>query len=194
MTNRSTLSVSAGLVAVSVVVAGLWVSQGLRSGADRDRRPSSAAQSASEGQSIRTVYPGPLSGPAQGNSPLPQAGTIAAPPPVAAAPALASSTPPPDLRSSPIEPTPPEQQSDSTPITVATAETAATSSENQPASAGPGADLNTASVKELNALGAGMIGRRIIAFRPYASPEDLVTKRILKQADYEIIKAAVTVR
>ncbi|WP_244424632.1 hypothetical protein [Methylobacterium nodulans] len=49
-------------------------------------------------------------------------------------------------------------------------------------------------MEELNALGAGMIGRRIIAFRPYASPEDLVTKRVLKRADYEIIKAAVVVR
>src|SRR4051794_12472064 len=115
MMNRSTLSICAGLVAVSMVLAGLWVTHGLRSDADRDRRPSSAAQSASEKQSIRTVYPGPLSGPAEGNSPLPQAGTIAAPPPVAAAPALASSsTSSPDLRSSPIEPTPPEQQSDST--------------------------------------------------------------------------------
>src|SRR4051794_28100899 len=99
MMNRSTLSICAGLVAVSAVVAGLWV-HGLHSGSDRDRRPSSAVQSPSEGQSIRTVYPGPLSGPAQGNSPLPQAGTIAAPPPVAAAPALASSSASPDLRSS----------------------------------------------------------------------------------------------
>ena len=194
MMNRTTLSVSAGLVAVSAVVAGLWISHGLRSGADRDRGPSSAAQSAPEGQSIRTVYPGPLSGPAQGISPLPQAGTIAAPPPVAVAPALASSSASPDLRSSPIEPTPPEQQSDSAPITVAAAETAAITSENQPAPSGPGTDLNTASVKELNALGAGMIGRRIIAFRPYASPEDLVSRRVLKKADYEIIKAAITAR
>src|SRR3954469_7750187 len=118
MTTRSTLSVSAGVAAVSVVLAGLWASHGLRSGADRDRRPSSAVQSAPEGQSIRTVYPGPLSGPAQGISPPPQNEMTAATPP-AAAPALASSSASPDLRSSPIEPTPPEQQSDTTPITVA---------------------------------------------------------------------------
>ncbi|MER2264502.1 helix-hairpin-helix domain-containing protein [Methylobacterium oxalidis] len=64
----------------------------------------------------------------------------------------------------------------------------------EPAASGSGIDLNTASVEELNALGAGMIGRRIIAFRPYASPEDLVIRRVLKRGDYEIIKAAVAVR
>ncbi|MBP2498798.1 DNA uptake protein ComE-like DNA-binding protein [Methylobacterium sp. PvP062] len=70
----------------------------------------------------------------------------------------------------------------------------ASGSGQPPASPGQGVDLNTASVEELNALGAGMIGRRIIAFRPYASPEDLVTRRVLKKADYEAIKAAVAVR
>ncbi len=59
---------------------------------------------------------------------------------------------------------------------------------------GGSVDLNTASVEQLNALGAGMIGRRIIEFRPYAAPEDLVTRRVLKRADYETIKAAVTAR
>ncbi|MGH1571816.1 ComEA family DNA-binding protein [Methylobacterium sp. P31] len=63
-----------------------------------------------------------------------------------------------------------------------------------PATTGGSVDLNTASVEQLNALGAGMIGRRIIEFRPYASPEDLVTRRVLKRADYETIKAAITAR
>jgi len=49
-------------------------------------------------------------------------------------------------------------------------------------------------VEELNALGAGMIGRTIVANRPYISPEDLVDRRILKKADFEAIRAAVTVR
>jgi hypothetical protein len=44
------------------------------------------------------------------------------------------------------------------------------------------------------ALGAGMTGRRIMASRPYASPEDLVTKRFLKKVDLGIIKAAITAR
>jgi hypothetical protein len=192
MTSRSTLSVFAGLAAVSAVLASLWASHGLRSGADRDRRPSSVAQSTPAGQSIRTVYPGPQSGPAQRITPPPQNEATAQTPPAAAL-ALASSSP--DLRSSPIEPTPPEQQSAGTSMSGSTTETAAAPpSGNQPASAGSGTDLNTASVEALNALGAGMIGRRIIAFRPYASPEDLVSRRVLKKADYELIKAAVSVR
>lgn len=192
MSARSILTVSAALAAVSVVVAGVWLSHGFRSGADRDRRPSSAAQPAPEGQSVRTVYPGPLSGPAQRISPPPQnepAATI----PAAAAPTVASSSVAPTAGSVPPELTPPENQGGSTP-TVATPESKAPSSSRPPASAGPTVDLNTASVEELNVLGAGMIGRRIIAFRPYASPEDLLTKRVLKRADYEAIKAAVTVR
>ncbi|GEP07905.1 hypothetical protein MOX02_59430 [Methylobacterium oxalidis] len=72
---------------------------------------------------------------------------------------------------------------------MASASTAA-----EPAASGTSIDLNTASVEELNALGAGMIGRRIIAFRPYASPEDLVNRRVLKRSDFEVIKTAITVR
>jgi hypothetical protein len=54
-------------------------------------------------------------------------------------------------------------------------------------------DLNGASVEELNAIpGAGLIGRAIVRGRPYASPEDLVTKRILNRASYERIKDHVT--
>jgi len=55
-------------------------------------------------------------------------------------------------------------------------------------------DLNTATVEQLNALGAGMIGKRILEFRPYASTAELLTRRVLKRADYETIKGAVTVR
>jgi DNA uptake protein ComE-like DNA-binding protein len=73
-------------------------------------------------------------------------------------------------------------------------DTATNSADDPSAPPGGSVDLNTASVEQLNALGAGMIGRRIIEFRPYASPEDLVTRRVLKRADYETIKAAVTAR
>ena len=55
-------------------------------------------------------------------------------------------------------------------------------------------DLNSASIEQLNALGAGMIGKRIVEFRPYPMPEDLVTRRVLKKSDYEAIRSAVTVR
>ncbi|WP_133123171.1 ComEA family DNA-binding protein, partial [Methylobacterium frigidaeris] len=56
-------------------------------------------------------------------------------------------------------------------------------------------DLNTASLAELNGLrGGGMIGRAIIAKRPYTSPSDLLSKRVLSRATYEKIKDQVTVR
>nr|WP_043747769.1 helix-hairpin-helix domain-containing protein [Methylobacterium nodulans] len=196
---RSTLSVCAGIVAVSAIVAGFWTSHGHRSHAGRESQPLTVSQLASQqrstpdGQPIRTVYPGPLGGSAQPISPPPQSGAVAESAPPAAAPAVASSAAPQTAQIAPPELTPPQEQGDSTLTTGVTTETAAVPS-NPPAPSGPGTDLNTASVEELNALGAGMIGRRIIAFRPYASPEDLVTKRVLKRADYEIIKAAVVVR
>ncbi|GJD52592.1 hypothetical protein OPKNFCMD_5358 [Methylobacterium crusticola] len=56
-------------------------------------------------------------------------------------------------------------------------------------------DLNTASLGELNGLrGGGMIGRAIIAGRPYNAPGDLLSKRILSRGTYERIKDQVTVR
>src|SRR4051794_10963055 len=94
-----------------------------------------------EGQSIRTVYPGPLSGPAQRISSTPQNETPAAPPPPAAAPALASSPVPTASRSAPPELSAPQMQADSAPISGATMETGAAPSD-QPAPVGPGADLN----------------------------------------------------
>ncbi|TXN75479.1 helix-hairpin-helix domain-containing protein [Methylobacterium sp. WL18] len=55
-------------------------------------------------------------------------------------------------------------------------------------------DLNSASVEQLNALGAGMIGKRIVEFRPYVSVDELLARRVLKRSDYEAIKGAVTVK
>jgi DNA uptake protein ComE-like DNA-binding protein len=66
-------------------------------------------------------------------------------------------------------------------------------------SAGPRAlaviDLNTASVADLNRLrGGGAIGRAIVAKRPYASVDQLLSKRVLSRGVYERIKDQVTVR
>lgn len=56
-------------------------------------------------------------------------------------------------------------------------------------------DLNTASFEKLNALkGAGPLGRAIIKGRPYASVEDLVTRKVMRRSVYEKIKDQVTVR
>ena len=55
-------------------------------------------------------------------------------------------------------------------------------------------DLNTASFEALNTLkGAGPVGRAIIKGRPYASTEELVTKKVLRRNVYEKIKDQVTV-
>ncbi|WP_246685715.1 helix-hairpin-helix domain-containing protein, partial [Methylobacterium sp. WL103] len=56
-------------------------------------------------------------------------------------------------------------------------------------------DLNTASVADLNGLrGGGSIGRAIIQRRPYASIDQLLSKRVLSRATYDKIKDQVTVR
>ena len=67
------------------------------------------------------------------------------------------------------------------------------------ADAGPRAvalvDLNTASVADLNRLqGGGTIGRAIVAKRPYASVDQLLSKRVLSRAVYDRIREQVTVR
>ena len=53
-------------------------------------------------------------------------------------------------------------------------------------------DLNTASVAELNGLGGGMIGRAIVAGRPYRSAEDLLAKRVLTRGTFAQIKGQVS--
>lgn len=54
-------------------------------------------------------------------------------------------------------------------------------------------DLNSASIDQLNNLGAGRIGRAIVRGRPYASREDLLRKRILSRPAYERVQRQVTV-
>ncbi len=60
--------------------------------------------------------------------------------------------------------------------------------------AGGRLDLNKASVAELNGLGVGMIGRAVVAGRPYSTSEDLLSKRVLNRATYARIKDQVAVR
>lgn len=56
-------------------------------------------------------------------------------------------------------------------------------------------DLNAASFEELNSLrNAGSLGRAIIKGRPYASVEDLVTRKIVRRSVYDKIKNQVAVR
>jgi hypothetical protein len=55
-------------------------------------------------------------------------------------------------------------------------------------------NLNRASLQELNSLGAGLIGRRIIYGRPYSSPEDLLDRRVLNMRDFARVRDRVAVR
>lgn len=175
---RFVLSISAGLAVVSVVLAALWISHGPRPQPDQARRTAAVPISQqpqrldSRGQAIRTIATGPSPGSEAGDPRPPQAKGGVDPAPDAGSPArLADVAPAPGLRT----------------------DTAANAAAD-PAAPGGGVDLNSASVEQLNALGAGMIGKRIIEFRPYASPEELVTRRVLKKSDYEAIRSAITVR
>jgi DNA uptake protein ComE-like DNA-binding protein len=55
-------------------------------------------------------------------------------------------------------------------------------------------DLNTAPAGTLDSLGIGLIGRRVVENRPYAGPQDLLTKRVLTRKDFEQIRSKVTVQ
>jgi DNA uptake protein ComE-like DNA-binding protein len=52
-------------------------------------------------------------------------------------------------------------------------------------------DINTASVEELNRLG-GRFARAIVAGRPYATIDDLVSKRVITRAAFSQIKDQIT--
>lgn len=185
---RSILSVSAGLAVIAVILAALWIGFGPRSQVGPDKRtaviPLSQQQRTpvdARGQSIRTIAPGSPSGP----------GMAATAPPAssAASPAVPSGLPGPSTN-----PGPSARQPDTASATGLRTETAPGAAREPSVSPGEGVDLNTASVEQLNGLGAGMIGRRIVEFRPYTSPDELLSRRVLKRTDYDTIRNAVTVR
>ncbi|MCJ2086591.1 helix-hairpin-helix domain-containing protein [Methylobacterium sp. E-005] len=189
---RSVLSVSAGLAVIAVVFAALWIGYGPRPQGGPDKRAAAAiplSQQAhnpvdAKGQSIRTIAPGSPSGP----------GMAATAPPVSSPPAVAPANPPVNPGPS-VDPGSPARQADGPSTTGLRTETAPGDA-REPSVPPPGGsvDLNTASVEQLNALGAGMIGRRIVEFRPYAAPDELLSRRVLKRTDYDTIKNAITVR
>jgi hypothetical protein len=55
-------------------------------------------------------------------------------------------------------------------------------------------DINSASIDEMNRMGAGRIGKAIVRRRPYNSTEDLLRKRVLTRADYERIHDKIAVK
>ncbi|MEL6064254.1 helix-hairpin-helix domain-containing protein [Methylobacterium sp. DCY52] len=147
------------------------------------------AQVAESPAVVQPAPPPPAPDPAAGSDPgsnaPPQA---AAPPQTAAAPAAPVQLPS-DALAFPADPAQPQRQEAAGQAEIDRAED----------SAGPRAlavvDLNTASVADLNRLrGGGAIGRAIVAKRPYASVDQLLSKRVLSRAVYERIKDQVTVR
>ena len=56
-------------------------------------------------------------------------------------------------------------------------------------------DLNSASAEQLKKIGIPEgVALMILGGRPYASPDELVSKKILTQEDYEKIKKSVTAK
>ena len=70
----------------------------------------------------------------------------------------------------------------------------ATQAEKVSGSAVAPIDLNAAAAHELNAAGGGMIGRAIIRGRPYNSVDELLTKRVVNRATFDLIKRRISVR
>ncbi|TXN23229.1 helix-hairpin-helix domain-containing protein [Methylobacterium sp. WL9] len=187
----STLFLGFTLVALAAALAGLWQAFGPRSATTQAavppptveapaRRPKPMEPTLAEPTEpgVRSVYPGGR-------------------PTAAARPQSPESAPPPAMsRQAPVDTAPapaapaPER---SAALTPPSPDTPAEAPIEAPV-AGEGIDLNTAPVEALNALGAGMIGKTIIANRPYAAPEELLTRRVLKRQDYETIKPNVVVR
>ena len=130
----------------------------------------------------RPPAPAPMPAPAPKPAPAPM--PTPAPQPTAEAPAVPQTAPEPRTVAPELDASQPAGRAE----VDAAADTA-----------GPRAlalvDLNTASVADLNGLrGGGSIGRAIIQRRPYASVDQLLSKRVLSRATYDKIKDQVTVR
>ncbi|WP_018259747.1 helix-hairpin-helix domain-containing protein [Methylobacterium sp. WSM2598] len=200
------------IVVLAAGLAGLWQSFFGRAAPDRaalaaaipaapipaaaKMTAAAAPQGGEEAAPVRSVYPGPA--PQAPAAPAPAAPAAAllgaesrplappfggppAPPPAIEAPAEPAAAAPP-----PVFPEP---------TRVASAEDPPPAAAAEPSPAPGGIDLNTATLAELNGLrGGGRIGKAIIAGRPYASPGDLLAKRVVSRAVFERIKDQVAVR
>lgn len=156
-------------------------------------------RSGTPGSAVSTDVPPPVA-PAprsEASRPVPPP-EPAEPAPVAPAPPASAEAPP-----APVTPLPrrePAPVAPAAPATLPSPPTAApdpaeVAAENAPPPAVALIDLNTATLAELNGLkGGGAIGRAIIGHRPYASVDQLLSKRVLNRATYQRIKDQVTVR
>ncbi|WP_313900869.1 helix-hairpin-helix domain-containing protein [Methylobacterium sp. J-026] len=160
---------------------------------------------------VQFLLPSPEPAPMTAPAPMAESPAVPTPPPAPPAAAEPAREPPAAPRTVPIPAGPSRLPSDALafpPVDPATppgvqaqAQETAGQAEVDRAedSAGPRAlavvDLNTAPVADLNRLrGGGAIGRAIAAKRPYASVDQLLSKRVLSRALYDRIKDQVTVR
>ncbi len=188
---RSTLSISAALAVIAVVLTSLWIGYGPRPQGSQDKRGSTVAPLSQQqrsgldpkGQAIRTITPGAPTNPGMaGSAPTGSA-------PSASAPVNQPATP-----TASVEPDAPVSEGESASNPSVRTDITPGGANDPSATIGESVDLNTATVEQLNGLGAGMIGKRIVEFRPYTSPDELLTRRVLKRADYDAIRNSVTVR
>lgn len=188
---RSTLSISAGLAVIAVVLTSLWIGYGPRPQGSQDKRGSVVvplSQQERSGldakrQSIRTITPGASA----------SSGLVATDP-TGSAPSATAPTNQPATPKASVEPDAPVGQGESASNPSVRTDISPGGAKDPAAKAGGSVDLNSASVEQLNALGAGMIGKRIIEFRPYTSPDELLSRRVLKRSDYDAIKDSISVR
>lgn len=151
------------------------------------RRSEPAAAQPLEATSAPTAPEAPAAAAVQTAQPSPQPSLFQAPEPPPAAPALqgaARDAPPAPPSAAPRVSAPPTPRDE-----------VANAADN----AGPPAtdlvDLNSAPLADLNRLkGGGAIGRAIVQHRPYASVDQLLSKRVLSRATYQKVKDQVTVR
>ena len=94
------------------------------------------------------------------------------------------------------DPAPAASAPASAPVQMASAEAPDTASPAPSADApakSSAVNLNTASADTFDRMGAGRVGRTIVAHRPYRSVRDLVNKRVLRTSDYQKIESRVRV-
>jgi len=157
-------------------------------------REATAGAPRQDGQpAARAVYPAPYGTGAPAQAAVTPAATGQQPSPAAKGTVVAEQAAPP-REPSVLSATP---QSSAPPLTATEAGLKTAQDDGRLGGAAPGGDdarlvdINTASVDELNRLG-GRFGRAIVAGRPYASIDELVSKRILTRATFGQIREQIT--
>jgi DNA uptake protein ComE-like DNA-binding protein len=173
-----------------------------RLNADRTGTAAVQKQQGEQPAASRTVYPSPYGTSASTPMPIVPAAARPATPSTASAQSSAPVTEPataeqrvapaPSAVSVPLQPSSSSAQTITAELATPDAQDAKRMDSTTPeASDLKLVDINTASVEELNRLG-GRFGRAIVTGRPYASVDDLVSKRVLTRSTFTQIKDQIT--